>query len=95
MLPTFLLIAYLGNLIDIMATLTLTEQGFYELNPFMRPLLDHPGLFVTVKMVAMTGVCLFLWKRRTDKHALPLAIFAAIVYGSIAIYYMVIGALML
>lgn len=95
MLPTFLIIAYFGNLIDIMATLTLTEQGFYELNPIMRPLLDHPGLFVNVKIVAMTGVCLFLWKRRTDKHAMPIALFAAIVYGAIAVYYTIIGALTL
>ena len=95
MLPTFLLIAYFGNLIDIMTTLTLIEQGFYELNPVMRPLLDYPGLFATVKIVAMTGICLFLWKRRTDKHALPIAVFAAIVYGSIAVYYTIIGTFML
>ena len=91
----FLLIAYFGNLIDIMATLTLTELGFYELNPVMRQLLDYPGLFTTVKIVAMTSVCLFLWKRRTDKHALPIAVFAAIVYGSIAVYYTVIGTFIL
>ena len=84
-----LVIAYVGNIIDTIATLHLTEQGFYEVNPFMRPLLDCPWLFVAVKLLAMTWVCLFLWKRREDRHALPLATFAAVVYGLIAVYYMV------
>ena len=83
-----LCIAYIGNFIDLISTLNLTEQGFYEVNPFMRPLLDHPWLFTAVKLLAMTWVCLFLWKRREDRHALPIATFAAIVYGLIAVYYM-------
>ena len=82
-----LLIAYIGNIIDTIATLNLTEQGFYEVNPFMRPLLGCPWLFAAVKLLAMTWVCLFLQKRREDRHALPLATFAAVVYGLIAFYY--------
>jgi hypothetical protein len=84
-----LIIAHIGNIIDIIATLHLTEQGFYEANPFMRPLLDCPWLFATVKLLAITLVCLFLWKRKEDRHALPLATFAAVVYGLIAVYYMI------
>lgn len=86
---TRLIIAYIGNLIDLIATLYLTKQGFHEVNPFMRPLLDCPWLFAAVKILAMTWVCLFLWKRREDRHALPLATFASAVYGLIAAYYMV------
>lgn len=82
-------IAYIGNLIDLIATLYLTKQGFHEVNPFMRPLLGCPWLFAAVKILAMTWVCLFLWKRREDRHALPLATFAAAVYGLIAAYYVV------
>ena len=88
-MKTRLTIAYIGNIIDTIATLHWTEHGFYEVNPFMRYLLDHPWLFATVKILAMTLVCLFLWKRREDRHALPLATFAAAVYGLIAAYYMV------
>ena len=88
-MKTRLTIAYIGNLIDLIATLYLTKQGFHEVNPFMRPLLGCPWLFVTFKLLAMTWVCLFLWKRREDRHALPLATFAAAVYGLIAAYYMV------
>lgn len=88
-MKTRLTIAYIGNLIDLIATLYLTKQGFHEVNPFMRPLLGCPWLFAAVKILAMTWVCLFLWKRREDRHALPLATLAAVVYGLIAVYYMV------
>lgn len=88
-MKTRLIIAYIGNIIDLISTLNLTEQGFYEVNPFMKLLLGCPWLFAAVKLLAMTWVCLFLWKRREDRHALPLATFAAAVYGLIAAYYMV------
>lgn len=87
-MKTRLTIASIGNIIDLIATLYLTKQGFHEVNPFMRPLLDCPWLFAAVKLLAMTWMCLFLWKRREDRHALPIATFAAIVYGLIAVYYM-------
>ena len=88
-MKTRLTIAYIGNIIDLIATIWLTKQGFHEVNPFMRPLLSSPWLFAAVKILAMTGVCMFLWKRREDRHALPLATFAAAVYGLIAAYYVV------
>lgn len=84
-----LCIAYIGNFIDLISTIYLTQLGFYEVNPFMRPLLAYPWLFSLVKLSAMTYVCLFLWKRKEDRHALPIATFAAVVYGLIAVYYMV------
>jgi hypothetical protein len=88
-MKTRLIISYIGNIIDLIATIYLSRLGFYEVNPFMRPLLDHPWLFTAVKILAMTLVCLFLWKRREDRHALPLATLAAVVYGLIAAYYIV------
>lgn len=91
---TRLIIAGIGNLIDLIATLHLADQGFYELNPIMRRLLPYPWLFALVKLAAMTAVQLFLWIRREDKHALPLATFTAAVYGMIAVYHIVVFAVM-
>lgn len=84
-----LTIAYIGNFIDLIATLYLLQIGFYEVNPFMRPLLNYPCLASIVKLSAMTWVCWFLWKNKDDKHAKPLATFAAVVYGIIAFYYII------
>ena len=84
-----LCITYIGNFIDLISTIYLTRLGFYEVNPFMRPLLAYPWLFSLVKLSAMTWVCWFLWKNRNDKHALPLATFSSVFYGAIAIYYIV------
>ena len=92
---TRLIIAGIGNLIDTIATLHLSKLGCYELNPIMRHLLDWPVVFVLVKLTAMTGVCLFLWKNREDAHAMPLATFAAVVYGGIAVYYGWVFALLI
>lgn len=86
-MKTRLIIAYIGNTIDLIATLCLLQMGFYEANPIMRPLLNYPWLASIVKLSAMTWVCWFLWKNRDDKHAKPLATFAAVVYGIIAFYY--------
>lgn len=86
-MKTRLTVAYIGNIVDTIATLHLSKLGCYELNPIMRHLLDWPVVFVLVKLTAMTAVCLFLWKNREDTHAMPLAAFAAVVYGGIAVYY--------
>ena len=84
---TRLIIAGLGNLIDTLSTVYLHRQGFVEANPVMAALLSHPLLFILVKMAVFTALLLWLWKRRDDRHALPLAALAAIVYGAIAVYY--------
>lgn len=82
-----LLIAWLGNLIDTIATVYLTSLGYVEANPIMAQLLNYPVIFVLVKIALMTGLCAYLWLKRLDKHAMPLAIDAAIIYGLITAYY--------
>ena len=86
-MKAFLIIAWLCNLIDTIATVYLTSIGYVEANPVMAQLLSYPLLFITVKTLLMTGLCAYLWLKRTDKHAKPLATLAAIVYGAIAVYY--------
>lgn len=86
-MPIYLITAFMGNLIDTIATLYLSNRGYTELNPILGHLLAYPGLFAGVKITAMTAVLLFLWKNREDRHAKPLAIFAAAVYGAVSVYY--------
>lgn len=86
-MKVLLLIAWLGNLIDTIATVYLTSIGYVEANPIMAQLLANPLVFVIVKLLIMTGLCAYLWLKRLDKHAKPMAIVADVVYGSIAIYY--------
>ena len=93
-MKTRLIIAYIGNTIDLIATLCLLRMGFYEVNPIMRPLLNYPWLASIVKISAMTWLCWFLWKRRDDRHAMPLATLAAVVYGAIAVYYILWGVIL-
>lgn len=82
-----LLIAWLGNLIDTIATVYLTSLGYVEANPIMAQLLDYPLVFVIVKLLLMTGLCAYLWLKRLDKHAKPMAIVSDVVYGAITAYY--------
>ena len=82
-----LLIAWLGNLIDTIATVYLTSLGYVEANPIMAQLLNYPVVFVIVKLLLMTGLCAYLWLKRLDKHAMPLAIVASVVYGLITAFY--------
>ena len=82
-----LLIAWLGNLIDTIATVYLTSLGYVEANPIMAQLLNYPVIFVIVKLLLMTGLCAYLWLKRLDKHAMPMAIVASVVYGAITVYY--------
>ena len=86
-MKVLLLIAWLGNLIDTIATVYLTSLGYVEANPIMAQLLNYPVIFVIVKLLLMTGLCAYLWLKRLDKHAKPLAIDAAIIYGLITAYY--------
>ena len=86
-MKTRLIIAGLGNLIDTLSTVYLHRLGYVEANPVMALLLSHPLLFILVKMAVFTALLLWLWHRREDRHAKPLAALAAIVYGAIAVYY--------
>ena len=86
-MKVLLLIAWLGNLIDTIATVYLTSLGYIEANPIMAQLLNYPVIFVIVKLFLMTGLCAYLWLKRLDKHAKTMAIVASVVYGLITAYY--------
>lgn len=86
-MKVLLLIAWLGNLIDTIATVYLTRLGYVEANPIMAQLLNYPVIFVIVKLLLMTGLCAYLWMKRLDKHAMPMAIVASVAYGAIIVYY--------
>ena len=86
-MKVLLLIAWLGNLIDTIATVYLTSLGYVEANPIMAQLLNYPLAFVLVKVLLMTKLCIWLWLKRLDKHAMPMAIVASVVYGAITAYY--------
>ena len=88
---TLLITAWLGNAIDMVSTLYLVNRGFVEANPVIRRVLEYPALFVLVKLGAMTALVFWLWHRREDRHAKPLATIAAAVYGLIAVYYILWG----
>lgn len=82
-----LTIAWLGNLIDMAATLILVAHGYHEANPIMRPLLNYPILFAAIKLGIMTAVLLWLWHERESKLAVIASWIAAVLYGGIAAYY--------
>ena len=89
-------IGVIGNLIDTIATLILYyNYGFTEANPIMAKLVELPFLFVVTKVVVITLMAVWLWKKRDDKHAKFLSWVLAIVYGAIAIYYAIIFAVIL
>lgn len=83
----FLIIAFIGNLIDTAATLYLVGLGYHEANPIMRQLLNYPLLFTLIKLTSMTTVLLWLWNERDSKLAVIASWFAAVLYGGIAAYY--------
>ena len=85
---TRLIVAWIGNLIDALSTLHLVKIGFVEANPVMRYVLQSPIMFLFVKIGTMTTMLFWLWRKREDKHAKPLATVAAAVYGAISVYYL-------
>ena len=87
-MKTPLIIAAIGNLIDLISTLYLFRLGYMEANPVMAALLPHPVLFTLVKIGGMALVLWILWKSRDSKTARKTAWFAAGVYGLIALYYL-------
>ena len=88
-----LIIAYLGNIIDTVATLYLYSQGGRELNPFMAMLLKSPWMFAVVKISVVTLVVIRLWTCRESKNARIAAWVAAAIFGALSLYYCVIFAI--
>ena len=64
----FILFAFCLNAIDIVLTLVLTYgMGMIEANPIMAALLSkHALLFTGVKLGAVSGICVFLWRRQKE-----------------------------
>lgn len=91
-----LIIAFLGNLIDTISTLIVVNYyGFIETNPVMAWLLQYPPAFIAVKILSVTGVLVFIWHTKTDKHANIMATVVATVFSCIAVYYLVCLAVLI
>ena len=90
-----LIISFVGNLIDIIATLYLTNLGYMEANFIMARTLQWPLLFIAIKLLAMTLVLVLLWRERHDKKAIFASWIACIVYGLIGVYYVFIFRLLI
>lgn len=84
-----LFIAFIGNLIDMIATLYLVNCGYHEANFVMRSCLHYPPFFIFIKLILMSYVVYKLWQERNNKIAILLSYFAAIVYGFLSIYYFI------
>lgn len=84
-----LIITYLGNIIDTIASLYLVGKNFIEANPFMAPLLELPWLFIAVKIGVMTLLVVRIWICRASKYAQLASWIAAILYSGISIYYVI------
>lgn len=88
---TRLLITYLCNLLDIVATLHLSAtQNGEELNPIAAWLLQFPPLFVTVKMVVMTTAVAFMWWKRDWRLCEIASWILCIEYLLVACYYLIV-----
>ena len=78
-----------------MATLYLCCNGYaFEANPVMAWLLQWPFAFAVVKIGAMTAVVLWIWICRDSRYARITAAAGAIIYGGIAVYYMILFCLL-
>ena len=88
-----LIIAYLGNIIDTVATLYLYSKGGRELNPFMAMLLQSPWMFAVVKISVVTIIVIRLWTCRESKNAQIAAWVAAAIFGALSLYYGVMIAI--
>ena len=85
-----LIIAGIGNIIDAVATFILTQYfGFLEINPIMAWLLQWPVLAVVSKVIVVTCILLFAYYTKRQRYMDIFATFAALLYGSMGIYYIV------
>lgn len=90
-MKTKLIIAGIGNYIDAVATYILTQYyGFVELNPIMNWCLQWPEVAIVSKVVIVTSLLLYVYNTKRSKYTNALATFAAILYGTMGIYYLVI-----
>lgn len=86
-----LIIAGVGNFIDAIATYILTQYlGLIELNPIMAWLLQWPEFAVVSKVVVVTSILLYAYNTKRQEYMNIFATLAAILYGTMGIYYLVI-----
>jgi hypothetical protein len=89
-MKTKLIIAGVGNIIDAVATSILTQYfGFFELNPIMAWLLQWPVFAMVSKVIIVTSILLFAYYTKRQQYMNIFATFAALLYGSMGIYYIV------
>lgn len=89
-MKTKLIIAGVGNFIDAIATFILTQRfSFMELNPIMAWLLQWPVFAMVSKVIVVTGILLFAYYTKRQQYMNIFATFAALLYGSMGIYYIV------
>ena len=89
-----LIIIYLLNLFDYLATMhqvnklgTNPHGIVLEANPLMRPLMDEPLLFFTIKIVFVTGFLTIIYSFR-DKQIAQIGTWVLLaVYGALALYH--------
>lgn len=90
-MKTKLIIAFIGNIIDIVSTLILMRYyEFIEINPVMAWLLQWPVLAAACKIIAVTGILLFIYYTKRDKYTDLMANIAAMIYGGLGLYYIII-----
>lgn len=89
-MKTKLYIAGAGNLIDAIATYILTQYyGAIELNPFMAWLLRYPEFAMILKVSIVTLILIYVYYSERTKYSNTLATFAAVLYGFMGLYYIV------
>lgn len=89
-MKTPIIIIWTGNIIDLVATLHLSDLGYTEVNPVMAALLPHPVLFALAKIIGMAVATRILWKNRGYTSARITAWVVAGLYGLIALYYLAV-----
>ena len=90
-MKTKLIIAWIGNIIDAFSTVyLLSNHSFYEINPLMRWLLQWPILAVVCKLVVVGGILIYIYCKRNTKYANAMANFAALLYGGLGVYYLLL-----
>lgn len=82
-------IAFIGNIIDAIATVILCGKGFVELNAAMAFLLQWPILFLIVKLTLGSGVVYYLSRQERDRNWEIAATVAAVIYGALGLYYII------
>ena len=87
-MKTRLIVAWLGNLIDTIATVYLTSYcDGMEINPISAVMLEKPFLFILVKVLMMTISAIFIWRFRDRPFFKVTSWMLFVEYLAVAIYY--------